>query len=59
MEEGEVYLIGLDIIEVFLLDNGCEIEDYTNPEKGITQAEAIINELKELLEYKWMYKDLE
>jgi hypothetical protein len=48
----------LDIIEEFLLENGCWVEDYTNPEKGITQAEAIIKEIEKLLEYRYMYNDL-
>lgn len=48
----------LELIETFLIDNGCDIEDYTNPEKGISQLEAVLDELKRLIEYKYMYLDL-
>ncbi len=48
----------LDLIETLLAENGCEIEDYTDPLRGICQYEAIEKVIKDLLEYKYMYLGL-
>lgn len=55
MGDGLVMSNNLDFIESYLLDNGCDIEDYTNPEKGVCQLEAILDELNNLIEYKYIY----
>lgn len=48
----------LNFIEGYLLDKGCEIEDYEDPLRGISQMEAIFKAIDDLVEYKYMYFDL-
>jgi hypothetical protein len=53
MKSGE-----LDLIEDFLINNGLVIENYNNPEKGISQLEAILDTLESIVEDAWKYKEL-
>jgi hypothetical protein len=48
----------LDLIESYLMEKGFDIEDYTNPEKGISQLEAIMDTLDEITENAWKYQYL-
>lgn len=43
----------IELIEELLVNSGIDVEDYTNPEKGISQYEAIENAIKELIKYKY------
>lgn len=42
-EEVRRLVSDLDIIEDALVENGFDVEDYNNPEKGISRIEAILN----------------
>ena len=39
----------VDAIEEILISSGVEVEDYTDPRKGITQLEAVINAVGKLV----------
>lgn len=48
----------LELIETLLVNNGIDIEDYTDPLRGISQYEAIETAIKGLIEYRYMYLNL-
>ena len=48
----------LDIIEDLLLENGIDVEDYDNPEKAMTQYDAIKKSIMELIKVYFKYHNL-
>ena len=39
----------LDMIENLLIENGVDIEDYNDPERGISKYEAVKNAIVQLI----------
>jgi hypothetical protein len=48
----------LELIEDFLINKGFDIEDYNDPEREISQLEAIIDILEIITEDAWKYQEL-
>ena len=39
----------IDVIEEMLVNGGVDVEDYTDPRKGITKLEAVLNAIDGLI----------
>lgn len=48
----------LELIENLLEDNGISIEDYLNPEKGLSRYEAIENEIMILIKDHYKLRNI-